>query len=307
MRVAIIGGTGSIGAATAERLLREGVAVTLLSRSRPPSAAPRGVAWSHVDVVHPESVRRALGQFDRVLHLAALLQFSCETDPAQAVRVNIDGTLNVLEACRDLGVRRVVFASSIAVYGERTDTMREEDAAPADLGVYGLTKRMGEALGQRFHASSNLEFVALRYSGVIGPGEATSAGMARVRQQIFDCARGRDVTIDGASGSEWVHLLHVADAAEATCVALLADAPARSIYNVAGPDDSYVSLQGLHDLVREIEPGAGRAIWSGRARSAGPVDVGRIGNDLGWRPTISLREGIRDVLNRRRQILDAVT
>ncbi len=189
-----------------------------------------------------------------------------------------------------------MFGSSIALYGARSDAMREADPVPADVSLYGMTKRLGEMLGERFRSSDGLEFVALRYSGVFGPGAATSPGMAQVRQRILQCARGEDVVVEGASGDERIHLTYVTDAAEATCRALLAPVPAHSIYNVAGPAENYVSLHELHALVGEIVPGTGRALWSGRARSAGLVDTTRIAADLGWRPAISLKEGLRQVL-----------
>ena len=297
MRTAILGGTGSIGVATAARLAQAGEAVTILSR-RPSAALPAGVEWRHVDVTDAESVRAALAEGDvvRVAHLAALLQFACEGDPAEAVRVNVDGVLNVLAASRDLDIRRVVFGSSIALYGERSDAMRETDPVPADVSLYGMTKRLGEMLGERFRSSDGLEFVALRYSGVFGPGAATSPGMAQVRQRILQCARGEDVVVEGAGGDERIHLTYVSDAAEATCRALLGAAPAHSIYNVAGPAENHVSLRELHRLVCEIAPGAGRAIWSGRARSAGLVDTTRIAGDLGWTPAVSVKEGLRQLL-----------
>lgn len=297
MRTAILGGTGSIGLATAARLAESAAAVTVMSR-RAPRALPAGVEWRAVDVADPGAVRAALAEAkaERVVHLAALLQFACEEVPGEAVRVNVDGTLNVLTACRDLGIRRVVFGSSIAVYGERVDTMREDDPLPAGVSLYGMTKRLAEMLGERLRASSGLEFVALRYSGVFGAGEPGSPGMARVRERIFECARGRDVAIEGACGEERIHLTHVSDAAEATCRALVGSVPRRAVYNVAGPPENHVSLAELHALVRELVPNAGRALWSGRARTAGPVDTSRIAADLGWTPTVSLREGLRRML-----------
>ena len=297
MRIAILGGTGSIGLATAARLARHGAAVTLLSR-RPAPAIPDGTTWRACDVTEYPSLRESLAGagIERVVHLAALLQFACETDPAQAVRVNVDGTLNVLAACRELGIRRVVFGSSIAVYGDRSDAMRETDPLPHDVSLYGATKRLGEMLGERFRQRWGLEFVALRYSGVFGPGEAASAGMALVRQRILQCARGEDVRVEGACGDERSHLTHVDDAADATCIAVLGDAPARTLYNVAGPAENHVSLRELHALVSELVPDAGRALWSGRARSAGPVDISRIAEDFGWRPRVALKDGLRELL-----------
>ena len=299
MRVAILGGTGSIGMATAARLAGQGVGVTIMSRSVPP-ALPADVEWMRADVTDRAGLRAALqrAQADRLVHLAALLQFACDHDPVEAGRVNVDGTLNVLEACRDLGIERVVFGSSIAVYGERRDLMRESDELPADPTLYGLTKQLAESWGERYRVRHGVHFIALRYSGVFGPGEVAGPGMAQVRAQIFQCARGDDVRVDGASGEERVHLTHVADAAGATIAALLAPmVPPRVTYNVAGPAGNYMSMRELHALVRELVPTAGRAIWSSQvARSAGPVDTSRIAEDLGWRPVTSVRDGLAEIL-----------
>jgi len=299
MRTAILGGTGSIGMATAARLVQRGVQVTVLSR-RAPRALPQGVEWMYADITSRPMLSGALATTgaERVVHLASLLQFACEKNPLEAARVNVDGTLNVLESCREIGIERMVLGSSIAVYGERSDLMSEADELPAGASIYGITKQLAEALAEKFRLRHGVQCVALRYSGVFGPGEAASAGMAQVRQRILECARGADVVIEGASGEERVHLTHVSDAAEATCAALLGSvSPPRLAYNVAGPADNYISLRELHALLCELVPRCGRAIWSSQvARSAGPVDTSRIEEDLGWRPAVSLRDGLRETL-----------
>jgi UDP-glucose 4-epimerase len=299
MRTAIIGGTGSIGMATATRLAHQGIEVVVMSR-RAPAALPAGIEWRPIDVTDQASVRKALAEAkaNRVVHLAALLQFASQKNPQEAARVNVDGTRHVLEACRALRIRRVVFGSSIAVYGERSDLMRETDGLAPQASLYGITKQLAEGLGVRFRLNHGLQFVALRYSGILGGGKPTSAGMAQVRQRILECARGEDVHIEGACGEERAHLTHLSDAAAATCAAVLVESvPPHSVYNVAGPVENYVSLRELHALVRELVPGAGRAMWSSQvARSAGPVDISRIAHDLGWRPTWSLRDGLRQIL-----------
>ena len=113
MHAVVLGGTGLIGSAVAERLAALGHRVTVMTR-KAPAAPPAGCTWQGGDIVDAAPLRAAFEALrpDAVLHLAAFLQYACEQDPAQAVRVNVDGTLNVLEACRTTGVRRLVFASS---------------------------------------------------------------------------------------------------------------------------------------------------------------------------------------------------
>jgi len=294
MRVAVLGGSGLIGSATAARLAALGCEVTVMTRSKP-SRLPDGCDWKSADIVDAVATQEALSAVrpEAVLHLAAFLQYGCELDPAQAVRVNIDGTLNVLEACRALGVRRLVFASSIAAYGERDDLMREDDPPNARTGLYGMTKRIGEMLGERYAVLHGLQFVALRYAGVFGPGEVHSPGMALVRQRIKECAAGRDVVVDGATGEERSHLTHVTDAAEATCRATLHPAPQHRIYNVGGPPGNHIRLHEFHDAVRALAPGAGKALWKGRGKGSGPVDLSRLRDDLGFVPSVSVDAGLR--------------
>lgn len=294
MHAVLLGGSGLIGSATAARLAARGCRVTVMTRKMP-DHLPAGCAWRGADIVDGERLHEALAAAgaDVVVHLAAFLQFACEKDPAQAVRVNVDGTLNVLEACRRLRVRRIVFASSIAAYGERNDLMREDDPPSARIGLYGMTKRMGEMLGERYAILHGLEFVALRYAGVFGPGEVHSPGMALVRQRIKECARGRDVVVDGVTGEERTHLTHAIDAADATCCAALHPQPQHRVYNVGGPPQNYIRLREFHAAVRALVPAAGAAVWQGRGRDSGPVDLSRLREDLGFTPAVSVEAGLR--------------
>jgi len=173
VRIALIGGTGLIGTACAEAALAGGHSVALISRHGPVRA----------DIGVASEIHAALAEIrpDAVLHLAAYLQFACEKNPAEAVRVNVDGTLNVLEACRSLGIKRVVFGGSIASYGERADLMREEDPPTPSTGLYGMTKLLGEMLGARYAALHGMTFVSLRYGGVFGPVEQFAQGLRGAR------------------------------------------------------------------------------------------------------------------------------
>lgn len=301
MRVLIIGGSGLIGRAAAATLLEAGDEVSVASRGQPQAPMP-GVSWCPLDICDARAVH-ALVQRTRphaVLHLAALLQFDCEREPTRAVRVNIDGTLNVMEASCKYSVRRVVFGSSVAVYGPTSETLREEAWTFGDVGLYGVTKLMGEALGRRYRAEHGLQFIALRYSGVFGrqdPGcTAPSSGMSLARKRILECAKGSDVPVDGADGTEHTHLTHVVDAAEATRLALHHPAPAHEIYNVAGPTGNHMTLRELHEAVRMLRPSAGSALWQGKGRTVGLVDTARIREDLGYRPRITVLAGLAEAL-----------
>lgn len=301
MRVMIIGGTGLIGRATITYLRQRRAEAVVLSRRRPLNLTS-DVRWIECDIHNGAHTKEVIAEVapDAILHLAALLQSACEHDPDSAVRVNVEGTLNVLNAAKEAGVQRVVFGSSIAVYGQTSRIMTETGWLYNSTGIYGVTKLLGESLGERFQAKFGMTFVALRYSGVYGKEEdderEQSPGMSFVRKQILKSALGNDVDVFGASGEESIHLTHVSDAAAATWLALTHPSPTYTVYNVAGPESSFLTLQELYEAVRTLAPQAGRIHWKGKGKSAGRVDITRIVDDLGYRPAIQVNEGLRETL-----------
>lgn len=303
MTILIFGGTGLIGCETALRLADEGEAVVVSAR-RAPEGGPLAGAVGRVefvpgDITDAGFVRDTVARFEpsHVIHLAAMLIGACENDPVAAVRVNVDGTVNILEAAAASGVGRVVFGSSIAVYGGG-DGPFPEDSPPNAPSVYGATKRLGEVFGARYAKQRGLGFVALRYSGVIGPGAVLSEGMALVREKIKSTMSGRSVVIDSIGGDARFHLTYVADAADATIRAMRHPAPAHSVYNVAGPEENFVSLEDFHAAVRRVSPGAGDVTFTGRMRGGGKIATGRLREDLGFVPRFSVEAGLRDELAR---------
>jgi len=148
-------------------------------------------------------------------------------------------------------------------------------------------------LGERYANLHGLEFIALRYAGVFGPGEVHSPGMALVRQRIKETARGADVVVQGATGEERSHLTHADDAAEATCRAVLHPKPKHRLYNVGGPARNYLRLKDFHAAVRALVPSAGDALWQGRGKDSGPVDLTRLRDDLGYAPAVDVETGLR--------------
>lgn len=300
MNVLLLGGSGLIGTAALAQLLADGAYVTVLSR-KPRTSVPHlsdAVRWIQGDILDYHAVQHAVAsaQAEGVIHLAAHLMFACKLDPKQAVETNVVGTMNVLEACRANGVQKLVFGSSIAVYGERNDLMREDDPPPASISLYGETKRLGEMLGSRYADLYGLEFVALRYSGVFGPAQVKSPGMALVRQKLKETARGQDVTLQDVSGDETCHLTYVSDAAAATIRALVCPHLRRNVYNVAGPEANYINLRQFHAAVARIAPHAGNAHFTGRGPSAGPVDTTWLREDMDFVARYSVDDGLREEL-----------
>lgn len=292
MRVLVFGGTGLIGAHVVEALAARGVSVFVAARTPPSGPSdPRRMAC---DVARIDDVERAFdgARPDRVLHLAAALQFACEDEPLRAVDVNVVGTRNVLDVARRAGVARVVFGSSVAAYGERAETMREDDPASSSLSLYGAAKGFEERLGIACALRHGLSFVALRYCAVFGRGGAQSRGMAEIRRRILETRDGRDAAIAEASGGERAQLTYVDDAVAMTLAVLEAPSARHFVYNVAGPAGNYVTLREFHACIRERFPRCGRVRFTGRARSLGPVDTSRIRREFGCASGIAIREAL---------------
>jgi nucleoside-diphosphate-sugar epimerase len=298
MSVLLIGGTGLIGSHLACALRDHGSPVTLASRSPPRASSPLAqMRWVQCDIGSPGEIAAACraAQATQIVHLAAALQFACEAQPALVVRVNIGGTANALEAARDCGIERVVFASSVAAYGGATDRLHEEMPPSESASLYGQSKWFEERLGIRYAECYGVSFVALRYCGVFGPGSSGSPGMAQIRQRIERSRHGEAVTVPEARGDERLQLTYVADAVSATLLALKAAAPAYSVYNVAGPAENYLSLRQYHAAVKSLFPLAAEVEFSGRARDFPPMDTSRIRQDLGFEPRYTVDEGLREM------------
>ncbi len=183
-----------------------------------------------------------------IIHLAAILPTAAQREPVRATRVNVEGSLHLLEMARRFGVERIVFGSSLSVYGTcpPDQVISETDrSAPEDL--YGVAKLYVEQLGEAYRGSYGLEFVSLRIGRVVGHG-AQSASSAW-RSQIFELLatrRAAEITLPYV-GSERILLVHVDDVAKMLVALLQAACPAHSVYNATC--ESVV----VADLKREVE------------------------------------------------------
>lgn len=297
MRVLIFGGSGGLGSILTERLAAQGDELTICSRSKPsrwPSASwPATTLWVQGDIVNTDDVVRAFGTepWDCVIHLAALLQHSCQICPQDAFRVNVDGTRNVLATARTSNVKRLIFASSIAVYGGYRGLLRESGPLGPRISLYGLTKLVGENLCENFEANTNVPAIILRYCGIYGGPKPRSLGMAWVRSEIENAVTGISTSIQ-ASGKEHCQFTHIFDAADATIFMIKHPCPNFRIFNVASDYDNYITLEEFYSTVKRVFPSAGEIVFSGSSQSMSPVSVSRL-NALGFRARYSIEDGVK--------------
>lgn len=299
MAILITGGTGLIGSGVVRSLLEKGEIPVALDL-REPGRSLQDLGGKFVFVKGGINDLDFLMQtmedhgINRVVHLAALLQFGCELDPQKAIEVNVQGTLNVLEASRRIGVKKIVFASSAAVYGPGLDPIDEGSPILPGGSLYGTTKFLGEVLLDRYQKLYGVPFIALRYWGVYGPGEVRSAGMAEVFKKIESTISTKAVVIEEVGAEEPMHFTFVKDAAQATVKALFTDQNAHRIFNIAGGEESYVTFGEFYRVIKKLLPSAGEAIFRGKRIGRGKVNISLARAELNYVPEYTLERGIRE-------------
>src|SRR5213593_3744317 len=302
MRCLITGGAGFIGSHLVQHLVAAGHDVVVLddlSTGRRENLTPvadriRLLVGSVTDV---EMCGRAMEGVDCVLHHAAVTSVERSVrEPLAAHEVNTTGTVNVLLATGDAGVRRVVFAGSTSAYGNPADLPNHEDDRTHPLSPYAASKLAAEQYCQAFQATYGLEPVVLRYFNIFGPRQDPNSQYAAVVPRFITMAlRGERPTIYG-DGGQTRDFVYVANVVHANMLASRAPAAqvAGQVFNVGcGRSISVTELwRCIQDLVGvDLEPVyvQGRA---GEVRdSLASIDKAR--DLIGYQPVVSFEEGLR--------------
>lgn len=306
-RYLVTGGAGFIGSNIVEALLRRGDAVVVLDDFSTGRRANLETAFATRRAGAPEPevidgdirdvdlVRRAVLNVTHVLHQAALpsVQRSVE-DPASSHAVNATGTLNLLIAARDAGVRRFVYASSSSAYGDTPDLPKRESMTPAPLSPYAVSKLTGEYYCRIFHGLYGLETVSLRYFNVFGPRQDPTSQYAAVVPNFIQAALRREpptVHGDGLQSRDFTFIDNAVDANLKACDA--SPGAAGRAYNIAcGASATLLDLLStlgrvLGESIRPVH-GAPRA---GDVRhSLASIEEAR--QQLGYEPKVGLEEGL---------------
>jgi len=256
MSILVIGATGFIGPRLIRRLVARGesvVGMDLNPAAAPFGNVPIGAAVVRGDVTQFEDVMRTIldAKPERVINLAYGLGMG-EGNPHLAMRLDILGMDNVFEACRLTGVKRVVYASSIAVSGQQShfgDRLATEDDPLHGTSQYAMHKIFNEFQARKYIKNYGMSIVGVRPANVTGPDKVR--GSVDHVQIMSDAARGKAVHLPQKGLMRL--LVHVEDMAEIFMRVLLAEAPRHSIYNSGGIP---VSLGELADMVKGFLPDA---------------------------------------------------
>ena len=300
MRYLVTGGAGFIGSNTVDELVRRGHNVVVLDdlssgKVQNLSGATGKIELLQHSITDLDKLREACRGVDYVLHLGARTSVPRSVkDPLETIRINVDGTLNVLVAARDAKVKRVVFAGSSAVYGETPTLPKREGMPPAPISPYGVSKFAGEIYGQVFQRCYGLEFVSLRYFNVFGPrqdpGSAYSGVLSLFNQAVLD---GTQPVVYG-DGEHSRDFTYVGNVVEANLLACEAKRAAGLAINI-GTGSRYTLNQTLA-LLEKITGRPAKAKYAppreGDIRDS-QADIARARDVLGYNPRFGFEEGLK--------------
>ena len=304
MRALVTGGAGFIGSHLCHRLLELGHEVVVLDNFFSGSRANLSAIADHVRVVEGDvrdlpTVEASAAGCEVVFHEAAIVSvpFSVER-PQESHDVNIQGTLNVLQAARRAGTKRLVFASSAAIYGEEPTLPKSEAMRPEPMSPYGVEKITGEHYLATWSRLFGLETVALRYFNVFGPRQDPKSAYSGVISIFVDrILGGRPITFFG-DGSQCRDFVYVANVVDANILASTREGVSGRAFNVAcGKRTTLLELATL------IERAAGVAVARSFADArAGDIkdsvaNITRATRDLGYAPAVGVEEGLKRLVD----------
>jgi nucleoside-diphosphate-sugar epimerase len=299
MRYLVTGGAGFIGSNTVDELVRRGHSVVVLddcSSGKEDNLAEirNKITFIKGSITDIEVVRKAMHEAEYVLHLAARTSVPRSVkDPIETNKINIDGTLNVLVAAKELKVKRVVFAASSSAYGETPTLPKVETMQPQPISPYGVTKYVGELYGQTFGKCYGLENVALRYFNIFGPHQDPGSPYSGVLAKFCTAFVEDTQPIVFGDGEQTRDFTYVENAVQANLLAFEAPNVSGKVFNVG-----VGARISLNAVLRELGKITGKTIEAkydpprdGDIRDS-QADITQAREFLGYDPQVSFEEGL---------------
>ncbi len=310
MKVLITGGMGVNGAVTARLMVQERLRpvlfdnrmdLTLMSDIKDQVDCVVG------DVCDPDGMAKVVDDYKitHIAHLAALMPEPAEANPRLGIKVGVDGTVNVLEVARARNIKRVVFTSSKAVYGEingeegppNYKPVREDyRKIPADL--YGSIKVCCEEVGRYYHETYGIEFIALRFVSIYGPGKEARHGPLSFYGQLIEKARSGEKWVIPQGGDQLNDAVYVGDVARSIYLALKASMPGEWKFNIgtgkAVMPREFLNAAGKMFPNHQIELGPGPSKLGRSKQSYCVFDISAAKKHLGYEPAYDVERGVRD-------------
>lgn len=315
----ITGGVSLIGSHISEQLLNAGAREIILFDNYSFGSTDliqdllkdKRIKLVRGDITKMNELYDALEGVDGVFAAAALLTSSFGQNPVMGLNVNVMGQLNVYEACRYQGVKKVIFSSSVSTYGDPQSELIDEETSfrfhtntPASI-LYGSSKIIGETLGKFYSSKYGVQSIALRYATVYGERQHYRAINALYIIKTYDqIVAGKQPIIPG-DGTEVHDYIHVADVAMANLMAMESDVTAET-FNVA--TGQATSLNRLVEIITglvgsDLKPDYQEFEGQARGTSSSQLNfsIEKIQRLLNWSPQIAIEDGIERVINWRQE------
>ncbi|PYS37648.1 MAG: LPS biosynthesis protein WbpP [Acidobacteria bacterium] len=299
----VTGGAGFIGSHIVEELLRRGENVKVVDNFSTGKRQNVQVFNSKAEIIEADIAdAKNLAEFlqgaDYVIHQAAIPSVPKSIlDPLKSHHANVNGTLNLLLASRDAGVKRLVYASSSSLYGDSPTLPKHEGMMPNPLSPYGAQKLFGEMYCRVFTKAYGLETVSLRYFNVFGPRQDSTSQYSGVLALFIPAVlQGRRPTIYG-DGLQSRDFTYVQNVVEANLLACQLPGVAGQVFNIACGDRITVNSM-LHHITKIMVNDIAPVYAESRAGDIkhSQADITRAKEHLGYEPKISFEEGLRHTI-----------
>ncbi len=305
MKIVITGGAGFIGSNLAEELSKEKdneiITVDDLSTGRIENIQTLGkfdqnIKFVKGSVIDLDLLKGIFKDVDYVFHQAAIPSVPRSVkDPIASNKANVNGTLNVLVAAKDRGVKKVIYASSSSIYGDTPKLPKREDMMPNPLSPYAVTKLLGEYYCEVFTEVYGLKTVSLRYFNVYGPKQDPYSDYAAVIPRFINRVLENKPPVIYGDGEQTRDFTFVKDVVKANILA--AKSNANGVYNIAC--GNRISINELADMIMKIMGKNLTLIYD--APREGDVrhslgDISKAKKSLGYEPRYNLEEGLRGTI-----------
>jgi UDP-glucose 4-epimerase len=308
-RSLVTGGAGFIGSHIVDRLMEEGFDVTVidnLDTGRIENVAHhRNKTKFHFvrgDIQDLNLVKETMKDIDAVFHEAALASVTLSVkNPILSNDINVGGTVNLLKTSSDLGVKRFIFASSAAIYGDTNSPIKKEDTILNPLSPYGVSKLAAEKYVQVFHNAYGLETVSLRYFNVYGPRQSFDIqGAYGGAITIFTNRLAKNMSpIIYGDGEQTRDFVYIQDVVNANMLALNSENVAGEVFNIGTGKN--ISVNQVADILKEIMNRKDLKNVYADPRPTdirhGYADISKAQKILGYNPKFSFKEGLTELVN----------